>query len=62
MDIVKLRYILCLKINERLARWKELMKLIESDPLYSAVTFKISGNVSAKNAFEKVSFHLEKIY
>lgn len=38
------------------------MKLIEFDPLYSISTFKVSGNVNAKNAFEKVSYHLEKIY
>jgi hypothetical protein len=37
------------------------MKLVESDPLYSMVTFKVSGAVNPKNAFEKVSFHLEKI-
>lgn len=37
------------------------MKLVESDPVYSAVTFKVSGAVNAKNAFEKVAYHLEKI-
>lgn len=41
----------------RLARWKELLKVIEQQ--YSQYILKVDSSMSEKNVLEKVSYYLE---
>jgi len=44
-------------VDKRLARWKELLKVVEQH--YSQYILKVSANMTEKNVLEKISFYLE---
>jgi len=44
-------------IINRLARWKELLKVVEQH--YSPYILKVSANMTEKNVLEKIAFYLE---